>query len=112
LLHRVSHSDFEETYASTLRWATLCEILAKSALDDLEVESADISAAFLSGEIDAEIYMKQPEGFPQGSPDQVLHLLKAILLMSECCVVMIQVSIVVWQVASATGVAICHWGVT
>jgi hypothetical protein len=34
------------------------------------------------------------------------------VLMLECCVVMIQVSIVVWQVACATGVVICHWGVT
>jgi hypothetical protein len=34
------------------------------------------------------------------------------VLMSECCVVMIQVSIVVWPVACATGVVICHWGVT
>lgn len=70
--------NFEETYASTLGWATLRAILAKSALDDVEVESVDISAAFLNGEIDAEIYMKQPDGFPQGSPDQVLCLIKAI----------------------------------
>jgi hypothetical protein len=81
-LHRASHSvqdfDYEETYASTLKWATLRSILAMAALEDLEVESIDISAAFLNGEIDTEIYMKQPEGFPQGSPDQVLLLLKAI----------------------------------
>jgi hypothetical protein len=70
--------DFDETYASTVKWATLRAILAFAALEDLEIESIDISSAFLNGDIDAEVYMQQPEGFPQGSPDQVLHLNKSI----------------------------------
>jgi hypothetical protein len=63
--------DVFDTYASTLKWPTLCSILARAALEDLEVESVDISNAFLHGEIDTEIYMKQPEGFPQGDPHHV-----------------------------------------
>src|SRR6201999_870275 len=70
--------DYDETYASTVKWATLRAILALAALEDLEIESVDISSAFLNGEIDAEVYMQQPEGFPQGRPDQVLRLLKSI----------------------------------
>jgi hypothetical protein len=70
--------DVFDTYASTLKWPTLRAILGNAALEDLEIESIDISSAFLHGEIDTEIYMKQPEGFPQGSPDHVLRLLKAI----------------------------------
>lgn len=66
--------DYEETYASTVKWATLRAILAYAALEDLEIESIDISSAFLNGDIDAEVYMDQPEGFPQGSPEQVLLL--------------------------------------
>ena len=58
--------DYSETYASTVKWATLRAILAIAALEDLEIESVDISAAFLNGEIDADVYMDQPEGFPQG----------------------------------------------
>lgn len=38
----------------------------------------DISTAFLNGELDAEVYMQQSEGFPQGDDDQVLKLLKSI----------------------------------
>jgi len=70
--------DFNETYASTVKWTTLRSILALAALENLEIESIDISSAFLNGDIDAEVYMQQPEGFPQGSPEQVLHLKKSI----------------------------------
>src|SRR6201986_1265917 len=75
--------DYDETYASTVKWATLRAILAYAALEDLEIESVDISSAFLNGEIDSEIYMQQPEGFPQGSPDQVLRLVKSIYGMKQ-----------------------------
>src|SRR6202012_1370137 len=70
--------DYGETYASTVKWATLRAILAIAAFEDLEVESVDISSAFLNGEIDAEIYMQQPEGFTQGDKTDVLRLLKSI----------------------------------
>src|ERR1700753_3563211 len=75
--------DFGETYASTVKWATLRAILAYAALEDLDIESIDISSAFLNGEMDSEIYMQQPEGFPQGSPDQVLRLVKSIYGMKQ-----------------------------
>ena len=52
-------------------------------LEDLEIESIDISSAFLNGEIDSEVYMQQPEGFPQGSPDRVLRLVKSIYGMKQ-----------------------------
>ena len=79
--------DFGETYASTVKWATLRAILAYAALEDLEIESLDISSAFLNGDIDAEVYMQQPEGFPQGEWDDVLKLLKSLygLKQGPCC---------------------------
>ena len=70
--------DYGETYAATVKWATLRAILAIGAFEDLEMESVDISSAFLNGDIDTEVYMKQPEGFPQGPKDKVLRLLKSI----------------------------------
>lgn len=47
-------------------------ILAYAAIEDLEIKSV------VNGEIDAEVYMRQPEGFSQGSPTQVLRLNKSI----------------------------------
>jgi hypothetical protein len=70
--------DYGETYAATVKWATLRAILALGAFEDLEMESVDISSAFLNGDIDAEVFMQQPEGFPQGPPGSVLRLKKGI----------------------------------
>lgn len=70
--------DYMETFAPTTRMATIRLILALSAIEDLELHSVDISHAFINGDIDAEIYMKQPEGFHQGNADTVCHLKKSL----------------------------------
>lgn len=57
--------NFIETFAPTPKWIVLRAILAIASAEDLELESVDISSAFLHGEIDSEIYMQQPEGFVQ-----------------------------------------------
>jgi hypothetical protein len=47
----------------------------------MELESVDILTAFLNGEIDAEVYMKLPEGLEAdviGSKNWALRLLKGI----------------------------------
>jgi hypothetical protein len=41
-------------------------------LEDIELESVDISSAFLSGELEEEVYLQQPEGFQQGAHDEFL----------------------------------------
>ena len=61
-----------------MRWSTLRTILAIAAIDDLELHSVDISHAFINGDIDTEIYMKQPEGFRQGGPEKVCRLNKSL----------------------------------
>jgi hypothetical protein len=70
--------DFFDTFAPTTKWALLCAILAVAALQDLKLESFDISTAYLNEEIDAEVYMRQPEGFEQRGPDWVCKLLKGL----------------------------------
>ena len=47
-------------------------------LEDMELESIDISSTFLNGELEEDVYMEQPEGFHQGAYDDFLHLLKGI----------------------------------
>jgi Reverse transcriptase (RNA-dependent DNA polymerase) len=41
-------------------------LLAIAAVKDLKIIHMDVKSAFLSGEIDEEIYLDQPEGFIQG----------------------------------------------
>ena len=70
--------DFSETFAPTARWAALRAILVLGAFQDMEIESVDISSAFLHADTDTDIYMDHPEGLPQGPRGTVLRLLKNI----------------------------------
>ncbi|PIL24549.1 hypothetical protein GSI_13399 [Ganoderma sinense ZZ0214-1] len=53
-------------------------ILALAALKDLELESVDISSAYLNGELKEEVYMCQPDGFEEKTPQWVWRLCKAL----------------------------------
>ena len=60
---------YNEIFASTARMAAMRTVLAIAAAEDLELESVDVSTAFLNGDIDAEIYMRVPEGLEvEGEP--------------------------------------------
>jgi hypothetical protein len=72
--------DFGETFAPTTKWASLRTIFALAALEDLELETIDISTAYLNGVMakDHEVYMQQAEGFQQHGPEWVCRLLKGL----------------------------------
>ena len=70
--------DFTETFAPTPKWAALRAVLAIAALEDLELESVDISSAYLNGELEEEVYMHQPEGFVEKGNDWYWRLLKSL----------------------------------
>ena len=57
--------DFGQTYAPTARLSSLRFILALAASQDWEIHQIDFKNAYLNGELDEEIYMKQPPGFEQ-----------------------------------------------
>jgi len=54
-------------------------LLAFVALFDLELEQLDVNTAFLHGELEEEIYMKQPEGFVVSGNEQLVCRLKKSL---------------------------------
>ena len=71
--------DYFDTFAPTARWSALCALLSIAAIEDLEIDQIDISNAFLNGDVDADIYVDQPEGFVQGDPEEdKLHLHKGL----------------------------------
>ncbi|TFY71470.1 hypothetical protein EVG20_g1549 [Dentipellis fragilis] len=70
--------DYTETFAPTPRWSALRAVLALAAIEDLELESIDISSAFLNGDLEEEIYVRQPEGFTEKGPEWVWRLLKSL----------------------------------
>ena len=57
--------DYNETFvAPTVKYQSLRSLLALAAYYDLEIEQFDVITAFLNAEItDAEVYMRQPEGY-------------------------------------------------
>ena len=71
--------DYEETFAPVMRYATLRMLLARAAVEDLEVHQVDVKTAFLHGDLDEDIFMMQPEGFQErGKEHLVCRLQKAL----------------------------------
>ncbi|GJV11021.1 zinc finger, CCHC-type containing protein [Tanacetum coccineum] len=55
--------DYFDTYALVTRITTIRLLLALAAIHNLVIHQIDVKTAFLNGDLDAEVYMKQPEGF-------------------------------------------------
>ncbi|CAI7878652.1 unnamed protein product [Closterium sp. NIES-54] len=69
--------DFQEVFAPVAKAPTLRLLRAAAAICGWKVEQMDVKTAFLYGVVDEEIYMKQPEGYDDGS-GRVCRLNKAI----------------------------------
>nr|KAJ0195739.1 hypothetical protein LSAT_V11C700362240 [Lactuca sativa] len=55
--------DFFDSYALVAIISTIRLLLALAAIHNLVTHQMDVKTAFLNGDLDEEIYMKQPEGF-------------------------------------------------
>ena len=76
--HRqVDGVDYGETYAPVSRLTTLRILLAVAARHGWPVYQLDIKTAFLHGDIDTDVYMRQPPGFVDGT-NLVCHLTKCL----------------------------------
>ncbi|CAM8928805.1 unnamed protein product [Rhodiola kirilowii] len=54
-------------------------MLALVAVNDLELEQLDVKTVFLHGELDEQIYMKQPPGFVDKKyPEHACYLKKSL----------------------------------
>nr|GEX01531.1 zinc finger, CCHC-type [Tanacetum cinerariifolium] len=71
--------DFFDTYAPVARISTIRLLLALTAIHDLVIHQMDVKTVFLNGDLDEEIYMKQPEGFAMpGHESKVCKLKKSL----------------------------------
>ena len=55
--------DYNETFAPVARMDSIRPVLAIAASKRWEVHHMDVKSAFLHGDLEEEIYMKQPQGF-------------------------------------------------
>lgn len=71
--------DYEETFSPVANFTSFRVLFAIAAAEGLATQQLDIVTAFLYGELDEEIYMRQPEGFEvRGKEHYVCRLVKSI----------------------------------
>ena len=71
--------DYDETFSPVVRSESVRSVIALAAMNDLRLHQMDITTAFLHGDLEEEVYMKQPEGFvAQGQENLVCRLKKSI----------------------------------
>ncbi|RVW30282.1 Retrovirus-related Pol polyprotein from transposon TNT 1-94 [Vitis vinifera] len=73
--------DYTETFSPVSKKDSLRIILALVAHFDLELQQMDVKTAFLNGELEEEVYMKQPEGFPSSDGEQLVSGSKVCFLV-------------------------------
>jgi transposase InsO family protein len=69
--------DYQETFSPVVKYDSIRVILAIAAAKKLKLKQFDIKTAFLYGDIEEEIYMKQPIGYEDGST-QVCKLQRSL----------------------------------
>ena len=76
---QVEGIDFGEIFSPVAKLTSIGFLLSIAAAFDLEVEQMDVKTAFLHGDLEEEIYMKQPEGFVvKGKKELVCKLKKSL----------------------------------
>lgn len=69
--------DYTETYSPVVRYTSIRILIALAAQRGLRIDQMDAVTAYLQGDLDAEIYTLQPDGFNDGS-GRVCKLKKAM----------------------------------
>nr|GEW34573.1 retrotransposon protein, putative, Ty1-copia subclass [Tanacetum cinerariifolium] len=59
--------DYNEVFSPVVRHTSIRVILSLTAYEDYELEQLDVKTAFLHGNLEKTIYMRQPPGFEEGT---------------------------------------------
>ncbi|CAH9139832.1 unnamed protein product [Cuscuta epithymum] len=71
--------DYFDTYSPVTKIATIRSLVALAAINDLVVHQMDVKTAFLNGDLEEEIYMRQPEGYVvPGQENKVCKLKRSL----------------------------------
>ena len=76
---QVLGTDFGDIFSPVAKVASIRLLLSVAAAFDFEVEQMDVKTEFLHGDLEEEIYMRQPEGFAvKGKKELVCKLKKSL----------------------------------
>ena len=71
--------DFDETFSPVARFESIRTVLSMAIQRNLKLHQMDVTAAFLNGKLDEDIYMQQPPGFVvEGKEDYVYKLNRSL----------------------------------
>ncbi|KAE8655249.1 hypothetical protein F3Y22_tig00117034pilonHSYRG01568 [Hibiscus syriacus] len=71
--------DYDEIFSPVVRHTSIRAVLALVASWDLHLEQMDVKTTFLHGDLEEQIYMRQPEGFTQPGNEHLVCRLKKSL---------------------------------
>lgn len=71
--------DYTEVFAPVAKFASIRGLFAIGTHFDLHIHQMDVKTAFLNGELDEEIYMRQPEGYVVAGKEQLVCRLRKSL---------------------------------
>jgi hypothetical protein len=71
--------DYDETYSPVLKPATITLVLSLAVSQGWTLRQLDVQNAFLNGQLEETMFMRQPPGFENsGKPDHLCKLKKAL----------------------------------
>lgn len=70
--------DFDETFCPTAKWKSFCILMNIAAMNDYEIDGADVENAFLESDIDKEIYMRLCKEASDTGKEEVVKLNKSL----------------------------------
>ena len=68
--------DYDATFCPVVRLESVRALIAFSAQQGLQLHQVDVTTAFLNGQLEEEVYMKQPDGFVAPGNEHLVYRLK------------------------------------
>ena len=69
-------TDYDWTFSPVVRLESVRALIALSVLQGLKLHQVDVTTVLLNGELEEEVYMKQPEGFVIPGKEHLVSKLK------------------------------------
>ena len=71
--------DYDETFSPVIRFECIRSIVALAVQNKMFLHQMDVTSAFLNGDLEEEVYIKQPEGFVKKGQEHLVCRLKRSL---------------------------------